>query len=90
MSDLRQGVSEPVHAVLDLLEKGRDGWLMLSAEALRNEMSIEASVVDGIDDGSDAEPGAVLPFAAALQSPAARRLAALLLFGIERAAEPVR
>lgn len=80
MSDLRQGVSVPVHAVLDLLDKGRVAWGTFSPEGLRREIAIEAGALDGIEveAGGDAE--------VALTSPSARRLAALLLFGIERAA----
>jgi hypothetical protein len=84
-SDLRTGVSPAVHAVLDRLEKGRVAWATLSAEGLRAKIAIEAGALDGIDTGRDVEPGELLPFAAALASPAAQRLAALLLFGIERA-----
>jgi hypothetical protein len=84
--DLRTGVSPAVHAVLDRLDKGRVAWGTLSPEGLRAEIAIEAGALDGIDSGRDVEPGELLPFAAALASPAAHRLAALLLFGIERAA----
>lgn len=91
MTDVRIGVSEPVQAVLDLLDKGRVAWGSFSPEGLRREIAIEAGSLDAIDDGGAVDKGEVLPFAAALGSPAARRLAALLLFGIERAgaeAEP--
>jgi hypothetical protein len=77
MTDLRQGVSPAVHAVLDLLDKGRTAWGSFSPEGLRAEIAIEAGALDGIEAGDDA----------AMASRSARRLAALLLFGIEQAAE---
>ena len=86
MADVRTGVSAPLHAVLDLLDKGRVGWATFSAEGLRHEIETEAKALDGVDDGREVARGDVLPFAVALASPSARRLAALLLFGIERAA----
>jgi hypothetical protein len=76
MSDLRHGVTPAVHAVLDVLDKGRGGWAQMSAETLRHEISLEAAGLDGIEQVG-ADP---------LQSAQALRLAALLLFAIERAA----
>lgn len=45
MSDLRKDVSEPVHAVLDLLDRGRVGWERLSDAELRSEILLEGSAV---------------------------------------------
>jgi hypothetical protein len=83
MTDVRTGVTPAVHAVLDRLDNGRVAWATFSDAGLRNEIAIEAGALDGIEAASDVPGGA-------LASPAAARLAALLLFGIERAAgEPV-
>ena len=76
MADVRIGVSAPVHLVLDRLDKGRVAWGTLSDDGLRDEIAIAAATLDGIKQIGE-EP---------MASPAARWVAALLLFGIERAA----
>lgn len=42
MSDLRQGVSEAAHRVLDLLDRARPGWAALDVAGLEAEIEIEA------------------------------------------------
>ncbi len=46
MSDLRQGVSEPVRRVLDVLDKSRPGWGQLSLDALAVEIELETAALD--------------------------------------------
>jgi hypothetical protein len=77
MTDVRTGVTPAVHAVLDRLDKGRVAWATFSDAGLRAEIAIEAGVLDVLDTADDA----------AMTSLSALRLAALLLFGIERASE---
>lgn len=43
---LRQGVSEPVHRVLDVLDKSRAGWAQLSLDALAVEIELETAGLD--------------------------------------------
>lgn len=40
-ADQRQGVSEPVHAVLDVLDKSRGGWARLSRAELLVEIELD-------------------------------------------------
>ena len=78
IGDQRQGVFEPVHAVLDLLDRARAAWAALDDAGLRAEITIEATALDGIEQAGR-DP---------MQAQAARRLAALLLFAIERGTAP--
>jgi hypothetical protein len=45
-ADLRKGVSAPVHAVLDVLDKSRGGWARLSREELLVEIELDGPPAD--------------------------------------------